>query len=164
MIPYDKLCECFRLVRELTPKYREEFEEVLRKLRDMAAAGEDGKVIGIRYRESRAGDERKLLTTYQKNRFTAAVFEPDHDPGRLSDDVAEHPADVVVRIAQFMREKQKAEHWIDHDLDVFDHMCLELLTGPTLKHAVREAARDVSIVGDQERSDPDEGPIEELGA
>ena len=164
MIPYDKLCECFRIVRELTPKYREEFEEALTRLRALPSVDEaERESLRYEYEASRAGPLHRLKVGYYGNHFVAAYYEPGLLPNDEPEKV-DHPADAVVMIAKFIRDKQRAEHWIEIDLDVFDHMCMELLTGPTLKHAVQEAARDVSIVGDQERSDQDEGPVEELGA
>jgi hypothetical protein len=150
MIAYAKLCECFRIVRELTPAYREEFEQAVRTIRRMAGM-ESGGRIKIEYQTSRQGPERSLVAAYTAGRFCAGIREFDHRVNDERTSEAEHPADVVVTIARFIREKQKAEHWIQHDLDVFDHMCMELLTGPTLKHAVQEAGRE-DVREDDDRS------------
>lgn len=143
MIPYQKLCHCFRIVRELTPKYREEFEDILTRLREMPnLAPPDVAAVRVEYQTSRAGRPARLKAQYLGNRFHAAIFGEHHDANDEPDLRAEHPADVIITIAEFIRDKQKAEHWIEHDLELFDHMCMELLTGPTLQEAAREAGRE----------------------
>lgn len=146
MIPYDRLCRCFAIVRELTPKYREEFEGFLTRLRALPSIDETERgALRCDYEASRAEPQHRLKVGYYGNHFVAAYYQPGSLPNDEPERV-EHPADAVVMIAEFIRDKQRAEHWIQHDLEVFDHMYMELLTGPTLQ----EAARDVSIVGDQE--------------
>ena len=141
MIPYDKLCECFRIVRELTPKYREIFEDALVTLRDHAHTGGTGMAFGLEYKHSRHGEARVLRAGYTENVLWVKIREAGAHP---NDDVVPlyDPVQVVTTIAEFVRDKQKAEHWIEHDLDVFEHMCVEMLAGVTLQEAAREAGRE----------------------